>query len=207
MVVFYLLILALICYKASFRKKDFYEDYLDKYQCNSIKGIFILLVFLSHITPYITKSGYVYGQLDKVALLIGNNIGQLVVVMFLFYSGYGVMEQVQKRGTDYVNSMPRKRILVTLLNFDVAVVLFVIANLLLGLDLSVRQIVLSLFCWDSVGNSNWYIFVILACYTIVYLGYKLIRMTSSSPLRNRYVFTVWGFTVLVSMLLYAIRGG
>lgn len=206
MIVFYLLLLLVIFYKSSCSYRSFYDNYLNPQQCNSIKGIFILLIFLSHIIPYITKSGYVYGQLDKAALFIANNIGQLVVVMFLFYSGYGVTEQVRKKGTGYINSMPKKRILVTLLNFDIAVMLFVVTSWLLGIDLSVRQIILSLFCWDSVGNSNWYIFVILICYTIAYLSYKLIP-ASQSPVRCLpVILTIGGGIILASLLLFVIRG-
>lgn len=57
---------------------------------------------------------------------------QLVVVMFLFYSGYGVGESFKRKGDGYVKSMPRHRILATLLNFDVAVIVFILLGLALG---------------------------------------------------------------------------
>ena len=43
-------------------------------------------------------------------------MGQLVVVMFLFYSGYGIGESYKKKGVNYVQQMPVHRILTTLLN-------------------------------------------------------------------------------------------
>lgn len=87
-----------------------------------------------------------------------------MVVMFLFYSGYGVMESIKKKGSEYVCKIPRRRVLNTLLNFDVAVFLFLIADLLIGKNVTVTQFLLSLIAWLSIGNSTWYIFVIILCY-------------------------------------------
>lgn len=136
-------------------------DYLGREQCDSVKGIFILWVFLSHFMGYVAKVG---------GYVVPVYIGQMMVTLFLFYSGYGVMESIKKKGDDYVRSMPKRRILTTLLNFDIAVLAFVALNLLLGNPMTLKQIALSLVCWDSVGNSNWYIFVILCCYLAAFIA-------------------------------------
>ena len=51
--------------------------------------------------------------------------------MFLFYSGYGVMESIRKKGEAYVVAMPRHRVAGTLINFDVAVLIFLVVDLLM----------------------------------------------------------------------------
>lgn len=137
------------------------EDYLDRSQCDTIKGFFILMVFVSHFMQYVAKAGG-----HTVNLLIG----QCMVAPFLFYSGYGVMESIKSKGIEYINAMPRRRILTTLVNFDIAVFLFVVVNMLICNSISTRQVLLSLIGWDSVGNSNWYIFVIILCYAIAYIS-------------------------------------
>jgi hypothetical protein len=150
-------------------------DYLSISQCNVVKGFFILLVFISHINQYILKTGYVASSIgDVLYFKIPGYIGQLMVVMFLFFSGYGVMESYKKKGRDYVSSMPQNRILVTLLNFDVAVLVYIALNLFLRKPMTFSQILLSFIAWDSVGNSNWYIFCILLCYIISFLYFLLI---------------------------------
>ena len=127
---------------------------------NAIKDIFILLVFISHATPYITESGYDYSGIgDFLFLFINKNVGQWVVAMFLFYSGYGVMESINKKGREYLASFPRKRILCVLANFDVAVLAFFLTNICLGKYFTPQEYLLSFIGWTSVGNSNWYIFV------------------------------------------------
>ena len=75
-----------LCYGVKYGKNP---DYLSKKQTTAIKGIFVLLVFFGHITQYITM-GSAYER-------IVTSIGQLVVVMFLFYSGYGIMCQIMTK--------------------------------------------------------------------------------------------------------------
>ena len=91
--------------------------------------------------------------------------------MFLFYSGYGVMESIKKKGAGYVSGIPKHRCLNTLVNFDVAVLSFIMVALLLGTPLTIKQCLLSLTGWDSVGNSNWYIFIIIVCYAITFVSF------------------------------------
>lgn len=95
MLILYLFfILILIFWKISFSKDD---DYISKERCNSIKGVFILIIFLTHSLQYIKASGYVFLGIDTITSEIIRYTGQLVVVMFLFYSGYGVAVQINTK--------------------------------------------------------------------------------------------------------------
>ena len=151
------IVLLFIClYRIHFNLRGFNADYISKNKTNSIKGIFILLVFINHSVSYMTNYEYNNNSIgDFLFSLCG--IGQLVVVMFLFYSGYGVGESCKKKGLSYIKSIPKHRVLGTLLNFDIAVSVFILMNLLLGLPLTIQRCLLSLIGWDYVGNSNWYI--------------------------------------------------
>lgn len=174
MLIFYFIILLLSLYKLSLCHGCYDKNYLTKDKANVVKGISILMIFVSHSLQYITDSGYVFSSIgDSTFLFIRSWHGQLVVVMFLFFSGYGIMESYKKKGEAYVATMPRKRIFTTLLNFDVAVLFFIVLNLLLGKTMSLRHILLSFLAWDSVGNSNWYIFCILVCYLLSFLVLSL----------------------------------
>lgn len=165
MLLFYLLILLLSLYGMSFVKSGFNQDYIGKEQCNAIKGIFILIVFIRHIWPILRRYGYDFSAFgDNIFFRIDRWMGQLLVVVFLFYSGYGVMESIKKKGKQYIDDMPRKRILNTLINFDIAVLAFLLLDLILGVDLDPLNTLLAFTSWTSIGNSCWYIFVILVCY-------------------------------------------
>ena len=164
------IVLLFIClYRIHFNLKGFNSDYLLKDKTNSIKGIFILLIIISHSMSYMNNYEYNYNSFGNSLFFLCRRIGQLVVVMFLFYSGYGIGESYKKKGMSYVKSIPKHRVLGTLLNFDIAVSAFIILNLLLGLSLTTQRCFLSLTGWEDVGNSNWYIFVILSCYLATYI--------------------------------------
>ena len=161
------------------RPREKWEDCVSRDQCDAIKGICILLVFLRHVWPYVQKAGYTASTFcDKYGSLMDGVVGQLMVAPFLFYSGYGIMESIRGKGDGYVRSMPLRRILVTLLNFDVAVCSFFLLNLVIGHQNPWWQNLLALTGWYDIGNSNWYIFDILACYLIVYIVFRI------KPFRN-----------------------
>ena len=140
---------------------------LSKEQTTCINGIFVLFVFLSHFGQYETMPW------NRLLLAIG----QLMVAPFLFYSGYGIMEQIQRRGIVYIDSMPRKRILKFYIHFCMALFLYLILSFLLGKDYSFVRIALSFTALSSIGNSNWYVFAILVMYSIVYISFKQFKKT------------------------------
>ena len=82
------------------------------------------------------------------------------------------MEAIKNKGHGYIALMPRNRILTTLVNFDIAVLLFVIVDLLMSVPITPSQVLQSLIGWGSVGNSNWYIFDIILCYLITYVVFR-----------------------------------
>lgn len=159
-------VLLLLLFFAKSRPTRWNSAYIGKETTSTINGLFIWLVFISHFMSYLPSS---------VNNLVGNTLGQLVVVMFLFYSGYGCAAQYLSKGESYLRSFPTKRILTTLINFDIAVCAFVVVALLLGKSITMRQVLLSFVCWDSVGNSNWYIFVIILCYTLFWLSAGVVK--------------------------------
>lgn len=173
MILWFVLIGVLALWGIGFRSKGFFDDYIGVQQCNAIKGLFILVVFVRHIYPYIIGSGCdMSGRLDGLGLRLDGMIGQLLVVMFLFYSGYGVMESIKRKGSCYVRDIPKHRVLTTMLNFGVAVAAFVLLNFALGIEGPWDEILLAFTGWTSVGNSNWYIFVIVLCYLLTYFAFR-----------------------------------
>lgn len=174
MAVAYILLLLLALAGAGFRSRGFREDFLGREQCSAIKGISILAIFVSHVLIFLAGKGYSADRfLDALAIRIQDGLSQLVVVMFLFYSGYGVMESIKTRGDGYLEAFPRKRILATLLNFDVAVLAFIALGFALGTKISPLHAGLALVGWKSVGIPNWYIFVILCCYAATHAAFRL----------------------------------
>ena len=140
---------------------------MDRNTTATINGFFICVVFLHHFSQYCKPS---------MSSLMGDLFGQLFVTTFFFYSGCGCAVQFLAKGNRYIQSFPRKRILSTVLRFDFAVFVFALVSILLGRPPTVRKTILSFLGWESVGNSNWYIFAIVLCYLAFYLAFTVSRM-------------------------------
>ena len=148
------------------------EAALSREQTQSVKGVFVVTVFFSHFCSYVSFVHW----FDKPLPAYCAWLGQLMVVPFLFYSGYGVFESAKKKGAAYVKPFPRKRILKTMLHFDMAVLLFLAFDVLFAPDrLSAPAVLRSLVAWDSLGNSNWFVFAILCAYLFCWTGLSLFR--------------------------------
>lgn len=163
------------------RKKE--EPFLSKEMTTTVNGIFVLCIFLTHSSEYISFSG----MADSLYRHFQNFHNQWIVTTFLAFSGYGVMSQIVKYGDAYLAEYPKNRLLKTLFNFDIAVLLYLVMNLILGINYSTTEIIGSFVGITSVGNSNWYIFAILVMYLVSYL--------SACLFRKNYVYQAVGVTV------------
>lgn len=189
----FILIISFIGIKIYFKK--FNKEYLSITSTNCIKGIFILFVFFSHAMQYISVNHWY----DSTILYLRGHLSQLIVVMFLFYSGYGVYESFKKKGIPYANSMPKNRILKTLFHFDIAVLCYIVLNLCLQNPMTTKQIALSFIGWTSVGNSNWYIFATLGLYIITYASIKAFP-------KKQAILSIWIQTFLFILFISIFRG-
>ena len=146
----------------------FNEAYLDKKNTTAINGIFVILVLFSHYAQYAELGG----AYDGVYLAVKSHLSQMIVASFLFYSGFGMMESLKKKGYKYIHDVPF-RFLKLLFRFDCAVLLFMLMNRILGITYPKQQTLLAFTGLEAIGNSNWYIFDILVLYILVFLSFSI----------------------------------
>lgn len=172
MTVFLLLLVFLCLIGAEVRREnEFFEDYASLEKSNAIKGIFVVLVFFSHAKAYM----HLTDANSKYYLGFQGYLAQLIVVPFLFFSGYGIMQSIKKKGTEYVKAIPTGRFLKVLLHFDIAVLLFVLLNFIIHKPMTFRKVLWSFTGWESIGNSNWYILAILIAYAATFIAFIVFR--------------------------------
>ena len=173
----------------------YYKDYLSLDKTNAIKGIFIIIVFLSHSSQFVTMAPSLPDRAYDI--LIGTIIGQSMVSLFLLYSGYGVMLSIDKKGKNYIKSIPSKRVLKVLLHFGIAVVIFGLVQLALGKTFSIYEYLFSLIGWESLGNSNWYIFVILCLYFLTFIAFTIAKENKRLGLGMTFILSVLLLTAMI----------
>lgn len=168
MIAFLVAFVLLCIYSTKYNDKDINYDCISMEKTLSIKGIFILLVFFSHFNSYT----HFNGLFDQIYMCVFKYMGQAMVTMFLFYSGFGIMESIKNK-KNYINTIPRKRILNLLIQFDIAVLIFAVIKILSNEKISLSRLFLSFIGWEAVGNSNWYIFTILLLYIFTYIAFSI----------------------------------
>jgi len=168
MIIVLALLVATIFIGAKYRKKDNIDSYLDKNQTTSIIGVFAIIIFFSHFFGYTNPVSL--NKLDEIASFTTSALGQLMVVPFMFFSGYGVFEQFKKKEAGYAKSMPKNRIFKVYLMFLLSWSLFFILSFFLSPKYSVKDYLLSPLGIVSIGNSNWYVVIILVLYISTYLS-------------------------------------
>jgi len=160
------------------RPTKYNEGYIGRETTIAIKGIFAILILFGHSRQYLpppTENSCISMDCCVISESVLSWFGQLIVVMFLTYSGYGIMEAFKRKRKQYLNGFLKKRVLKTLVHFDLAVLLFMLLALILGHEYPAASWMWSWTGWTSVGNSNWFVFDIIVLYLLSYFGLIIVE--------------------------------
>ena len=158
-------------------KKEFSGSFLNKETTGAINAVCVLLVFVGHIDySLLSHIGYEWESIfwDSGYRWITAHLHQLHVVPFLFFSGFGVLEQMKRLGNGYIHDFPKRRIFALWLNFAVCVAIMAGINTVLCTGIATpRRVLASLVGMSSVGNPVWYVFCIMLCYFVTWIAMKV----------------------------------
>lgn len=166
-----LILILLITYFAAslrYRPSGPNSEDLNRQTTTPINGLFLLLVIFSHFMTYIPLPSHL-AKLTEIWMLVK---GQLIVTTFLFFSGYGIYIQIQRKGRPYLRSFPQHRLLFLWLKFAIAVTLYLGIAISTKSNLPLPRILLSYLGLATIGNSAWYIFIILFLYLLTYVAWQ-----------------------------------
>lgn len=178
-----LIIIILLIYTCSckpFISRNFVNevDYMHIDRTRFINGVFIVLVLISHI--YISLNG-AGNQLCSSDIFfekhIVRKIGQLMVVPFFFFSGYGIMYSFDRK-PNYSTSIA-KRFICLLLNFNIAIILYIGLNICMDKsfisNFNLGAYFKTVIAWENCGNQNWFIFAIFSLYSFCVISFNLFK--------------------------------
>lgn len=194
MILYLVLLAALCCWGVKF--SCFHPNYLEKDQTDAFKGIFALLILFSHIRAHITLDGRLDFLYNQVFILLG----QITVVPFFFYSGYGVIQGIRRK-EGYVKTFFKNRILKFLIGYNIVSITLGIIWYCIGKTYPLENYLLAWCGWKTVGGTIsdggglWYIFVLLVLYLITYAVLQILgRLWQKNE--KRYLLMT-GITVFV----------
>ena len=169
--------------------------YVSRERTCMINGIFIWIVFMSHMQGYQSLAT----AWDRPVLEVIGRMGQTMVATFLFFSGYGIMASLQRKGILYSKQLITHRFCKVLLHFAVAVALFWGIQYAMGIRYDAVRVLSSFYAWSSIGNSNWFIFITLAAYLIIALNNMLLRRWGGAVVAGGVALS---FLMLIPLLLH-----
>lgn len=157
-----ILALAVLIFGIKFAGKgSFFEDNFSKSQTRALKGLCAIYIIFHHLCTYLADffpSFYAFKYL-----------GFLMVGVFFFISGYGLMYGVANK-EGYLNGFFKKRVTSVLIPFYIINLFSLAANYTTG-SLTVKTAVLSLF-----GVYMWYVAAIVILYIGFYLSFKIFAL-------------------------------
>ncbi len=154
------------------------NTYMSKDSSNSIRGIFIILIFCATFLGGSAFSGFVpqsqMNMFDTPMKTFFGNFEQLLYVPFFFYSGFGIFETYKNLGKQYARKIPLQQILRHFLSYFVAWIFFAITALALKANYSIRDYLLSVIGISNIGNpTNWFVFVMIFLYLFSFVSFRI----------------------------------
>ena len=156
----------------------------------ALRGVMAVLIVLHHLSQ--NRDG-------GLILLALKNVGVPCVALFLFFSGYGLHRSALTK-KNYAPTILKRRIPSVLVPYLILVVLYWLANGLMGTSYPLSQVLLSLVNGKPVVTYSWYILCILVFYANYWLSLRLFSA------RLRAMALYHGASVLVWVFLCKALG-
>lgn len=173
-------------------KKD-YDVLFTLNDTNNLNGIFVFIVFISHFLSYnINRSSLDFYLLKKTTLFLG----QLMVVSFFFFSGYGIKHSIDNKDNYFPKKFISKFKKLFKLYF-IAILFYMLYNMITNKHYDTDVVLLSFIALESIGNSNWFVFVTFVHYIIILLLYTNFEHTNERLRLYLYLAMLIVFSVII----------
>lgn len=142
------------------------DDYLSKDYSVYIKGILSIMIVFCHIQ---------FGRVSFLPFKIFNYLGNFIVSVFFFYSGYGVLISALKKGKEYYAHFLKNRILKIIYIYLGFMIIYSIVYYLIGKINSFSELLGQIFSTELIVSHSWYIIDIIILYFVFWLLYRFIN--------------------------------
>ncbi len=150
-------------------KNKIATDYLSLENTKCLKGILAILVLIHHV--YQSGGLFQTGALYAVGYIC-QSLGYLTVALFIFLSGYGLAASTN---TEKIKKFPKNKILPFYCIILFFAVIYISLKVILGNEITLKQILLTLTFGYTLISSGWYLQVQLLYYIVFYLVFKYVK--------------------------------
>lgn len=187
-------------------KLDWGGGGLPRQQTQAVNGFFTLFIMLSHFRIFLDSLGYSFFDEPggKLAMYFFVAIGQLCVVPFLFFSGYGVMERIKQSGQEYVVNLTKCRILPFYINSLPVAIAWVFLGFIIGGVSYPSDAIAQILFWRGIDfGPCWYNLCIVLMYLFTYLAFKG-KSACGNAVQE---IVVWVLSVAYALAMSFVRPG
>lgn len=129
------------------------KSILKKEKTVAIKGVAVLLIVLGHCANAL--------HVDNKYFSV--NVGWYCVVLFFFLSGYGLIFEIKNK-ENYLQYFFQHRIIKVIIPFLSAHVIYITIKMIMGIHITIKDIVLGLIGMSTVVDNSWYPVAIIIMY-------------------------------------------
>ncbi|MCQ2455382.1 MAG: acyltransferase family protein [Clostridia bacterium] len=148
----------------------------------SLRGIMAVAIVLHHMAEKTLEGRFFPFMI---------HMGYLIVAVFFFLSGYGLMFSYNKKGKEYLKGFWKKRILYLFLVFILVSVIYSVYHLIIG-DFVFRI---------TIAENSWYIPVQIVLYIIFFVSFKVLGEKNKAVA----ILSVFVLQTILTALLIIMR--
>lgn len=171
------------------RRKE--EDFLSIEQGNALKGISALLLVVVHIRERL--------EVVPVSYRILAGGGYLLVSVFFFYSGFGIVKQSLTKEHYVLDRLPKRILYLIEIIIGSEMVYYAFAVVLFGRSFSALDMLKCVIGIEMVNGALWTVFAMLILQAIYYFCYRL-------GFRNYTLIAVIGWAIYIFISVLRGRG-
>ena len=173
---FFLLILILLMFHgAKFAPAGIHEDYLSREHALNLRGVFTIIIVMTHYMLYFPYTNPGNEQFTYVWTFLD----QLVVVVYLFFNGYGTVLSVEKKGWPYARNLLIHKLPDTWLKYALVTCLVLAVHSFMQLKYTLGSVLMAFTGWHHFYHDDqWYVVMILFMYALFFLAYLPLRRHS-----------------------------
>ncbi len=159
-----------------------------------INGFFMALMILRHISifccPVQPEDEWYYIHVDAPMV-------QFIVCTYFFYSGYGIMYSMQRKGKAYLRQLLTKRFTGLYIRFGFAAAIACMLSALISHDFAVQ---IHKYLLTMIGCGSWWFIVMsLALYLLSWLSFSLATFSPDNLRRSAAAIGI--LTILIGVII------
>ncbi len=161
---------ALVLFKARFAKfGEVFDDYLSLQSTTALRGILSVGIILHHLSERVENAKLFFVFVP---------LGYLIVGVFFFLSGIGLMTSILKKGQSYLDDFLIHNVLYLFIVYLCFTLLYAIKKILTGEITNINYVFKSFLSFNPIASNSWYMVVLIIYYLFFYMAFKIFKSSN-----------------------------